>query len=138
MKKVLSDIDKCYEIYKPILMFKINIQIGKPRFKYNVYDSIILGQDHCWYCGDDLTNSRFRKTKDHFWPKVLGGRMKVVCCKNCNMEKKSMTPVGYITYLEGKLLAFKHNGMGMLIKVYERKIRATKTLWDKCKNSIKV
>jgi 5-methylcytosine-specific restriction endonuclease McrA len=85
--------------------------------------------DHCWYCGDHFTSWNY--TKDHFWPKHMGGRLKVPCCKNCNNEKAHLTPLGFIEKLNK--MKTKHPAH---VKRFDRMINATQTLWDRVKWSI--
>lgn len=98
----------------------------------SIYDSKKLGNNKCWYCGCELYIST--KTTDHFFPKHMGGRLKVVCCKNCNQEKKGLTPNGFIEHL--KKLKNKHPDYQPWQKRFNRMINATQTLWERVKWSV--
>jgi hypothetical protein len=102
------------------------------KITYGVYDSILLGGDKCWYCGDVLFPST--KTSDHFWPKSLRGRLKVVCCANCNRLKGHLTPNGFIDLIKSLKLKYPHYQFYQ--QRFDRMIRATETLWNRVKWSI--
>lgn len=99
----------------------------------SVYENKTLGDKHCWYCGEWLFDKS--KTKDHFFPKLLGGRLRVICCRNCNGMKGHLTPIAFIAYLHQirALTPHKQN----LHPKFDRMITATQTLWDRVKWSIK-
>jgi Zn-finger protein len=99
----------------------------------SIYDSIKLGGDKCWYCATDLFPST--KTKDHFWPKSLGGRLCVVSCANCNRMKGNFTPVGFVIYL--KELKKNNCDKAPFQDKFDRMIVATSSLWDRVKWSLK-
>ena len=99
----------------------------------SVYENKILGNNHCWYCGEWLFDGI--KSKDHFWPrKRKKGRLIVICCKNCNAMKGNRTPLGFIMFLNRlkKANPYKQN----LFPKFDRMINATQTLWDRVKWSI--
>ena len=98
----------------------------------SVYTGKKLGGDKCWYCGDELYRST--RTKDHFWPKCLGGRLLVVCCRNCNKMKKDYTPMGFVELI--KHTKKKHPDYQPYQKRFDRMIVATTSLWDRVKHSI--
>ena len=99
----------------------------------SVYESNIpLGGDKCWYCGELLFPST--RTVDHFWPKCMRGRLKVVCCSNCNKMKGRLTPLGFINLLES--LKEKYPLYQPWQKKFDRMIRATQTLWERVKWSV--
>jgi len=100
--------------------------------KLSVYEAKKLGGDKCWYCGDDLFAST--KTVDHFWPKSMQGRLKVVCCANCNRMKGSLTPNGFIALINS--MKNKHGKYQPWQKRFERMVYATETLWERIKWSI--
>jgi len=91
----------------------------------NVFESKKLGGDKCWYCGVRLFPGT--KLSDHFWPKYLGGKLKISCCKNCNSLKGSLTPLGFI-----EILRFKQSKEtdSNKCQLYSRMIIATQTLWE--------
>jgi len=97
----------------------------------SVYDGKKLGGDRCWYCAEYIPNGSYRRTADHFWPKHMKGRLKVVCCKNCNDEKKGLTPNGFIEHLN-KLKAKQP----YYASKFDRMINATVTLWERVKWSV--
>jgi len=101
--------------------------------KLSVYESRKLGNDKCWYCGSDLFTSA--KSSDHFYPKQKKGRLKVVCCANCNRMKGNLTPLEFINLL--KSLKKKHPDYQPFQKKFDRMIRATESLWNRVKWSIK-
>jgi|WetSurMetagenome_2_1015567.scaffolds.fasta_scaffold00003_169 hypothetical protein len=100
--------------------------------RLSVYDGKNLGDKSCWYCGEYLFERM--KTKDHFWPKKLNGRLTVSCCRNCNGLKSHMTPLAFITFLQElkALNPYKQN----LYPKFDRMIHATQTLWDRVKWSV--
>jgi len=100
----------------------------------NVYTSFTLGKNHCWYCGESIPIGSFRRTADHFWPKHLKGRLKVVCCYSCNNEKGGMIPTAWIEHL--KYLKTKHHGFQPWQKKFDRSIIATESLWEQVKDTI--
>ena len=97
----------------------------------SVYKGITLGGDRCWYCGEHIPAGSYRRTADHFWPKHLGGRLKVRCCKNCNNEKRHLTPNGFIEHLDKLKRTQPHYALR-----FDRMITATSTLWELVKWSI--
>ncbi len=58
----------------------------------------------CHYCQCPL--DRDSVTMDHIVPISRGGKSTkgnvVPCCKECNNNKKALTPVEWVLYLEGK------------------------------------
>ena len=98
----------------------------------SIYEGRSIGNfDKCWYCGVDC-----KTTADHFWPKSLGGRLKVRACANCNREKKGLTPNGWAKYLKGQRDKFEKTGFKHLVIKYDRMITATESLWERVKWSI--
>lgn len=95
----------------------------------SIYDNKTLGDRHCWYCGEWLFEGI--RTKDHFYPKRLGGKLKVRCCKNCNGIKSHMTPLRFIEYLQELKADHPAKEFG-----YDRRINATQSLWDRVKWSL--
>lgn len=64
---------------------------------YNIFENRTLGNiKKCWYCGQE----GFKMTKDHYYPKSLGGRLMVRCCHNCNGIKAAKTPIQWIHWIE--------------------------------------
>ena len=57
-----------------------------------------LAKGECYYCGEQFEASEL--TMDHIVPVSRGGFSKkgniVACCKECNNEKKYLTPVDMI------------------------------------------
>ena len=101
----------------------------------NVFKYKKLGSEsHCWYCGCYLTHQN--TSTDHFWPKHLGGRLRVSCCKACNKFKNDLTPTEFIF----KLGLSKNVCPSEFLRVnidynilpdFDRMINATQTLWNK-------
>ena len=110
--------------------------------KLNVFTVRTLGNHKkCWYCGADGET-----TADHFWPKSLGGRLKVRACAWCNRLKADRTPLEWITridYMLAKCKAgkgckgkdFIHSvcpaGCKHRLKLLRMRL-ATLTLWERC------
>lgn len=94
-------------------------------YPLSIIHSKKLGDNRCWYCGEG-TNYR-TKTADHFYPKSKGGRLKVVCCRNCNTLKADLTPPEFIEHIEH--LKIKHRNI--YSAKFNRMINATKTLWER-------
>lgn len=104
----------------------------------SVYEYKKLGRDNCWYCGEFIPVGSFRRTADHFWPKKLGGRLRVVCCSNCNSMKGCLTPIEFINYLNDRYaIHSKASKNNPFLPTITRMITATQTLWDRVKWSIK-
>lgn len=97
-----------------------------------VYTSKTLGGKHCYYCGIELYEN-VNKSKDHFWPKSLGGTLKVYCCLTCNALKKNMTPMGFVKHLRNLK---KHTKDKFFINKLDRMIKSTTDLWSRVKWSI--
>jgi len=51
--------------------------------------------DKCWYCGQEE-----KCTIDHFYPKSMGGTVKVYACKICQAAKGNLMPDKFIEYIE--------------------------------------
>lgn len=102
--------------------------------KLNVYKTWTLG-DHskCWYCGDGCCS-----TADHFWPKSMGGRLKVRCCRNCNTNKKDLTPTEWIEYIEEVIERLSTTNHLKQLERWKRMKVATETLWDRTKWSVEM
>ncbi len=101
--------------------------------QYSINDPVTLGgKVHCWYCHGYLYKNI--STKDHFFPKSLGGRLSVRCCSECNSLKGDKTPLQFIAFLRNlkETNTFKEN----LLPHYDRMINATETLWNKVKWSV--
>lgn len=99
----------------------------------SVYESKTLGDKHCWYCGTWLFDGI--RTKDHFWPRSRGGRLKVQCCRNCNGMKDHRTPLAFIAFIN-ELKASNTAKYSCFEEGFNRIINATQTLWDRVKWSI--
>lgn len=64
---------------------------------YDIHKSKTIGNSgKCFYCGIE----GFKMTKDHFFPKSMGGRLMVYSCHNCNGIKSSKTPIQWIHWIE--------------------------------------
>ena len=95
--------------------------------RLSIYKPVNLGNfDKCWYCGETSIT-----TADHFYPKSLGGRLKVRCCKDCNEIKKDLTPEEWIEFIKEQKLKFPK-----FVRKYNRMIMATETLWERVKWSV--
>ena len=119
-----------------------------PARDMNVYQPRTLGNKiKCWYCGSNGPTEG-----DHFYPKSLGGRLKVRSCIKCNREKGDLTPLEWINYLNVLInRCRKHNGgcdRGQFIKSlcpdncmeYEKLLRmryASLTLWKRLRYSVR-
>ncbi len=126
-------------------MIKIDITPGidnyvDPARNLSVFDNRTLGNtEKCWYCGaEGHTNA------DHFYPKSLGGKLKVRSCKNCNCDKADLTPLEWMNYLRLKRGRWQRNKVKSLesqakfeIKKLDRMIKASLTLWLRVKHSVK-
>jgi hypothetical protein len=95
----------------------------------SIYDSKTLGnKTKCWYCGCEGD-----MTKDHFWPKSMGGLLKVYCCQKDNRAKGNKLPKEWIQFINSKLII--EDNPDEIIRLRRMK-RATSTLWNKVKDSI--
>lgn len=111
-----------------------------PVRKLNVHQRRTLGNPYrCWYCGlEGLTEG------DHFYPKSLGGQLKVRSCIACNREKANLTPLEWMNYLRlirgrwqrNKVKSLENQAKTEIIKI-DRMIRATLTLWLRVRPSVK-
>jgi len=104
------------------------------RFKTQIQPKIEI-EYKCCYCETALNKGNI--SKEHFWPKRLGGKGKSFnhenihpCCNICNQEKGGDTPLDYIKYLysqigkvDGILLATKINNVQNICGVVYEKIR---------------
>ena len=50
--------------------------------------------DKCWYCGQEE-----KCTVDHFYPKSIGGTVKVYACKICQAAKGDLMPDEFVAYM---------------------------------------
>lgn len=86
---------------------------------YNIFKPKTLGNEYkCWYCGIE----GFKMTKDHFYPRWLGGKLMVRCCHNCNGLKAGKTITQWIDWIETNNHPQK-----------ERMLRATVSLARNCR-----
>jgi hypothetical protein len=111
-----------------------------PVRRLSVYRSRTLGNKYkCWYCGEEGETE-----SDHFYPRSLGGMLKVCSCKKCNNEKADLTPLEWINYLRlvrnrwqrNKIKFLQGQAEAEIIKI-DRMIRASLTLWLRVKHSVK-
>lgn len=97
--------------------------------KLSIYDSKTLGnKTKCWYCGCVGV-----MTKDHFWPKSMGGLLKVYCCREHNRAKGDKLPKEWIQLINSKIS--DEDNPDEIIRLRRMK-RATLTLWRKVRDSI--
>jgi 5-methylcytosine-specific restriction endonuclease McrA len=90
-------------------------------FEYT--DNVTIGiENECFYCGKKCTT-----TLDHFYPKCLGGKLKVNCCLECNLEKGSRVPKAWIKHNLNKMQTMESEHE--IIKC-EKIINATQSLLD--------
>ena len=64
-------------------------------------------ETECFYCGCPLTPTT--RTKDHIYPKNLGGKLKgnhVFSCQPCNIMKGKWTVIEFRTFLKQKIEKF--------------------------------
>jgi len=75
-------------------------ELKKSRWWQNLIQST-----HCYYC--QLKLDRSTTTMDHIVPISRGGRSTkgnlVPCCRSCNLQKRSLTPIEWQDYLTGQL-----------------------------------
>lgn len=50
----------------------------------------------CSYCGKFLPMKEM--TRDHVWPKSLGGEITTTACYTCNTKKRDMLPIQWAIY----------------------------------------
>ena len=53
----------------------------------------------CYYCGEHI--QRGQRTRDHVWPRCVGGYETVDCCQPCNCLKADLTPEEFRQVLFG-------------------------------------
>ena len=58
----------------------------------------------CSYCGIFIPMRE--QTRDHIWPKSLGGVITTTACSNCNTIKKDMRPIEFAIYWSTRGEAF--------------------------------
>lgn len=111
-----------------------------PARRLNIHQARSLGnREKCWYCGAEGPT-----TGDHFYPKSLGGRLKVRSCIPCNSDKADLTPLEWMNYLRIMRGRWQRNKATCLegqakyeIEKLDRMIRATLTLWLRVRHSVK-
>lgn len=113
-----------------------------PARPLNIHSRRTLGNpSKCWYCG-----AVGRTEGDHFYPKSLGGVLKVRSCVPCNREKADLTPLEWLNYLEQLMRNCQRSRKGCTHGKYikstctphcseyakfQRMHRATSTLWQR-------
>jgi hypothetical protein len=111
-----------------------------PARRLNIHQARNLGnREKCWYCGAEGPT-----TGDHFYPKSLGGRLKVRACTSCNNAKADLTPLEWMKYLRQtrnrwsriKSKFLQEQADAEIAKI-NRMLRATFTLWIRVKHSVK-
>jgi len=111
-----------------------------PDRRLSIYKARTLGNRYkCWYCGEEGET-----TGDHFYPKSLGGRLKVRSCKKCNSEKDDLTPQEWINHLRlirnhwkgNKIKSLQEQADAKIARI-DRMINASLTLWLRVKHSVK-
>ena len=76
----------------------------KRRYHYPSPDSLCMLATHCYFCGKPYNDAR-KPTIDHFDPiskRETGedtGRIRVICCKQCNLAKSDLHPADYVRRL---------------------------------------
>lgn len=50
----------------------------------------------CYLCGDFLPMKQM--TRDHVWPKSLGGEITTTACTTCNSRKGNMKPIEFAIF----------------------------------------
>lgn len=63
---------------------------------------------HCCYCCIELNKHNY--TRDHIYPKSLGGRVTKPCCKACNQEKGNKTLIEYAQFIGKKMYEMDKRG----------------------------
>lgn len=61
----------------------------------------------CSYCGAFIRDKEI--TRDHVWPKSLGGVIKAPACGPCNTLKEDMKPIQFALYASDKGIALAQN-----------------------------
>jgi hypothetical protein len=117
-----------------------------PVRQLTIYTPRTLGNPQkCWYCGKQGATEG-----DHFYPRSLGGRLKVRSCIPCNRTKADLTPLEWIARIDQLLQACKGGqgcDAGTFIRsncdagCYQRKVlkrmrHATATLWNRVKQTV--
>ncbi|MBA7539152.1 hypothetical protein ES705_31431 [subsurface metagenome] len=49
----------------------------------------------CWYCGQEE-----KCTKEHFYPKSMGGSIIIYACRICQAAKGDLMPNKFVEYIE--------------------------------------
>lgn len=62
----------------------------------------------CCYCEIELNGKNY--TRDHLYPKSLGGRITKPCCKYCNQEKGNKTLIEYAQFIGKKMMEMDKRG----------------------------
>lgn len=64
----------------------------------NVFKPKTYGnRNKCFYCGSK------KQSLDHFYPKSLGGKLKVPCCLECNRKKGCLIPEKWVDLMKTDL-----------------------------------
>lgn len=78
---------------------RYNLRSGFYPYEYNFMFGRRDGQIQCSYCG--LFFSTRQITRDHVWPKSLGGQFTTPACYNCNEVKSNTKPIEWALKLSG-------------------------------------
>lgn len=62
----------------------------------------------CCYCSKELNKHNY--TRDHIYPKSLGGKITKPCCKTCNTEKSNMTLIQYAQFIGKRMSEMDKQG----------------------------
>jgi len=65
-------------------------------YTYNFVQRIRGEYAQCSYCGTFVLMRDM--TRDHVWPKSLGGEITTTACYRCNTKKKDMKPIEWAEY----------------------------------------
>ena len=98
-----------YDIYEPAPKRLYSDQILKRGFfPYNF--NFVFGKRgetaQCSYCGKFLLMRQM--TRDHVWPKSLGGIITTTACYECNFKKKNVKPIDFAVWASQTGFALRH------------------------------
>jgi len=87
------------------LQKKISEFVAKRRGYFPYSYNFVLGRRgdtaQCSYCGKFILMKEM--TRDHVWPKSLGGEITTTACYDCNTKKKDMKPIEWGLWLDNRV-----------------------------------
>lgn len=73
-------------------------------YTYSFTQKVRTDTAQCSYCGKFVLMREM--TRDHVWPKSLGGEITTTACSECNTRKRDMKPIEFAIWWSEKGNAF--------------------------------